>query len=343
MKRAPFPATREKPKRIVPFAGPTKGGNVADQTPFQVNVGVSDLLEAGLHFGHQTKRWNPKMKRFIFSKRSGIYIIDLAKTLFHLKIAMQFVYETVAGGRQIIFVGTKKLTQDIVKDAATRCGQFFIVNRWLGGMLTNHKHVKTSITRLRKLEALETSGEMAAMSQKEASRLRSELARLQKNLGGIADMAGMPGALIVVDINREAIAIREARRMGIPVVALVDTNCDPDSIDYPIPGNDDALRCIKLIVNLFADGIAKAKTEYDASAAERKKQDAEAKPDQTAKPDRPARPPRPRRPRDKAPASKPAGKPVAKPAKPDAPAEKAAPAAAPEAPAPEAPAPAKAE
>lgn len=302
---------------------------MADQTPFQVNVGVGELLEAGLHFGHQTKRWNPKMKRFIFSKRNGIYIIDLAKTLFHLKLAMQFVFETVAGGKQIVFVGTKKLTQEIVKDAATRCGQFYIVNRWLGGMLTNHKHVKTSIVRLRKLEALETSGEMAAMPQKEASRLRSELARLQKNLGGIADMSTMPGALIVIDINREAIAVREARRMGIPVVALVDTNCDPDSIDYPIPGNDDALRCVKLILNIFADGILKAKTQYDLAAAEHKKQEDKAAQERPVKPAR-SQPARGRRPRDKVPAGKPADReaksvaPVAEVPDPAAPAVEAA-------------------
>lgn len=244
---------------------------MADQTPLAMDIGISDLLEAGLHFGHQTKRWNPKMKRFIFDKRNGIYVIDLNKSLYLLKQALQFVYETVASGKRVIFVGTKKLTQESIKQAASRCGQFYVVSRWLGGTLTNHKNIKISVGHMCRIAALEQAGTLATMPQKEASRLRHELSRLQRNLSGIADMSAMPGALIVIDINREAIAVREANRMGIPVVALVDTNCDPDPIDYPVPGNDDALRAIKLIVNIFADTIAKAQAQCEREAAEQAK------------------------------------------------------------------------
>ncbi|MFC1461008.1 30S ribosomal protein S2 [Verrucomicrobiota bacterium] len=250
---------------------------MADQTPFSVDVGISDLLDAGLHFGHQTKRWNPKMKHFIFDKRNGIYIIDLTKTLSRLKQALEFLYDTVAAGKRVIFVGTKKLSHEILQETATRSGQYYVVNRWLGGTLTNHQNIKVSIARMRKLQALEEDGTLSSIAQKEASRLRHELARLQRYLSGIADISEMPGALIVIDVNREAIAVREANRMGIPVLALVDTNCDPDPIDYPIPGNDDAVRSIKLILTIFADTIAKAHAQYEHTAAERaKEKEAEA-------------------------------------------------------------------
>lgn len=248
------------------------------------DIGIKDLLEAGLHFGHQTKRWNPKMKRFIFDKRNGIYIIDLTQCLSQLKLAQQFIYETVSSGKRVIFVGTKRLSQEIIKDAATRCGQYYMINRWLGGTLTNFQNIKSSIAHMRKIEELEEKGELAAMPQKEASRLRHELIRLQRNLSGITDMSAMPGALIIIDINREANAVKEANRMGIPVVALVDTNCDPDPIDYPVPGNDDAIRSVKLIVNCFADIIVKAAGEYASFAAgQAKKKKAEAEEKEKAK------------------------------------------------------------
>ncbi len=232
-----------------------------------IEIGIAELLDAGLHFGHQSKRWNPKMKRFIFAKRNGIYIIDLDKTLIQLKQAQQFVYETVAGGKQIVFIGTKKACQEVLKEAATRCGQHYVISRWLGGTLTNHQNISSSIRRMREIETLDQQGKLAAMPQKEASRLRHELARLQRNLSGIANMQDLPGAMIAVDINRESIAVREAVRMRVPVVALVDTNCDPDLVQYPIPGNDDAIRGIKLVLNVLADAILKAAAEYAVAAA----------------------------------------------------------------------------
>ena len=235
---------------------------MADTHELSLTVTVNDLLDAGLHFGHQSKRWNPKMKRFIFAKRSGIYIIDLAKSLAQLREAQRFIYETVAHGKGILFVGTKKAAQEIIKEAATRCGHHYIISRWLGGTLTNHQNIASSIRRMRKIQELDTSGSLAAMPQKEASRLRHEQARLERNLSGIANLAGMPGALMVVDVNREAIAVREANRMGIPVIAIVDTNTDPDPIQYPIPGNDDSTRAIKLIINVLAEAIIKAEAEY---------------------------------------------------------------------------------
>ena len=278
---------------------------MADQVSSPAEIGIGDLLQAGLHFGHQTKRWNPKMKRFIFDKRNGIYVIDLAKTLFHLKQALQFVQDVVANGKRVVFVGTKRLTQELIREAATRCGQFYVIHRWLGGTLTNHQNIKTSIAHMRKLEALKASGATETMPQKEVSRLRSELERLQRSLGGIADMTAMPGALIVIDINREAIAVQEANRMGIPVVALVDTNCDPDPIDYPIPGNDDALRCNRLIVNLFADAVVKGQALYKTAAVEQVAQAANAGEKHEVKAARPRDKRRTRAPRVSAPAAKP--------------------------------------
>ena len=240
---------------------------MADTNELSLTVTIKDLLDAGLHFGHQSKRWNPKMKRFIFDKRNGIYIIDLDKTLAQLKEAQQFIYDTVAGGRQVLFIGTKKACQEPLKEVATRCGQHYVISRWLGGTLTNHRNIGSSIRRMREIEALDQEGKLASMPQKEASRLRHELSRLQRNLSGIANMGNMPGAMVAVDINREAIAVREAIRMHIPVVAIVDTNCDPDLAQYPIPGNDDAIRGIKLIINILADAISEASAEYAVAAA----------------------------------------------------------------------------
>jgi len=237
-----------------------------------LTIGVTDLLDAGLHFGHQSKRWNPKMKRFIFDKRNGIYIIDLMKTMIQLKTAREFLYETAAVGRSILFVGTKKQSQEIVKEASTRCSQHSIISRWLGGTLTNHQNISSSIRRMRDIDALEQKGELDRMPQKEASRLRHEQSRLQRNLSGIANLTAMPGAMVVIDVNREYNAVKEANRMGIPIVALVDTNSDPDPIAYPIPGNDDAIRGIKLVLNVLADAIAQANSEYAVGAAQRKEE-----------------------------------------------------------------------
>jgi small subunit ribosomal protein S2 len=231
-------------------------------------VKIRDLLEAGLHFGHQTKRWNPKMKRFIFDQRNGIYIIDLAKSLAQLKEAQQFLYDTVVRGRKVLFVGTKKQAQDAVKNTAVRLNQPYVVHRWLGGTLTNSRTVRQSVRRMRELEKYETDGTMASLSKKEVARLRREFQKLHRNLSGVADMDNPPGALFVVDVNRESIAVAEASRLKIPVVAIVDTNSDPEPIDYPIPGNDDAIRAIHLIINVLSGTIQQASNEYAKIAAE---------------------------------------------------------------------------
>jgi len=248
-------------------------------------VTIRSLLEAGLHFGHQTKRWNPKMKRFIFDKRNGIHIIDLAKSLTHLKTAGQFLYEIVVSGRSVLFVGTKKQAQAVVKEAAERTGQHYVTTRWLGGMLTNNRTIRRSVARLHELEKMETDGVFEERNKKEVSRLRHELQKLQRNLSGVAKMDSLPGAIVVIDVTREAIAVAEGNRMQIPVVALVDTCCSPELIDYPIPGNDDAIRAITLIVNTLADSIQKGNEEYSRVAAElaKKKAEEEAKAKQREK------------------------------------------------------------
>lgn len=256
---------------------------MADTKELSLTVTVNDLLDAGLHFGHQSKRWNPKMKRFIFAKRGGIYIIDLAKSLSQLREAQRFVYETVARGKGVLFVGTKKQAQEIVKDAANRCGQHYIVSRWLGGTLTNNQNIGSSVRRLQAIQELDKNGSLDSMPQKEASRLRHELSRLERNLSGIVKLSGMPGALMVVDVNRESIAVKEANRMGIPVIAIVDTNTDPDPIQYPIPGNDDSSRAIKLIVNVLADAIAKADVDFAAVRAQEQAAAAVAEKERAAK------------------------------------------------------------
>ncbi len=233
------------------------------------SVAVSDLLEAGVHFGHQTKRWNPKMKRYIFAERNGIYIIDLSKSLALLKEAQQFIYDTVVRGRGVLFVGTKKQAQDVIKGTAEKLNQFYVTHRWLGGTLTNNTTIRKSVNRMRELEAMVEDGSIDKLpSKKESSSLRRELTKLQRNLSGLANMEQLPGALFVVDVNRESIAVEEANRLKIPVVALVDTNCNPDSIDYPIPGNDDAIRAIRLIIKVIGDTIQEASNEYAKVAAE---------------------------------------------------------------------------
>ena len=242
------------------------------------DVSIQDLLEAGLHFGHRTKRWNPKMRKYLFGQKNGIYIIDLEQTLDGLQKARQFIYDTIARGRQILFVGTKKQAQESLKAIATQTKQPFVVNRWLGGTLTNNETLRKSIARMREIEQMEKDGSINALPKKEVAKIRHELEKLQYNLSGIADMQGNPGALFVVDVNCEAIAVAEANRLNIPVIALVDANVDPDPIDYPIPANDDAIRGIKLIADLVGITIQQAAGEYSKVAAEeaRKRAAAEA-------------------------------------------------------------------
>jgi small subunit ribosomal protein S2 len=217
---------------------------------------MKELLEAGVHFGHQTKRWNPKMKEYIFGERNGIYIIDLQKTLKMFKDAARFVGEMAAMGKNVLFVGTKRQAQEAIAEEATRCQQFFVNQRWLGGLLTNMTTVQKSIKRLKDLEQMaSTEGGYAGRPKKEIIRLERERKHLETNLAGIKDMPGLPDVLFVIDSNKEAIAVKEARRLGIPVVAIVDTNCDPDEVDYVIPGNDDALRAIRLFASKIADSI----------------------------------------------------------------------------------------
>ena len=222
-------------------------------------VSMKQLLEAGVHFGHQTRRWNPKMARFIFTERNGIYIIDLQKTVKKIEEAYDFVREVAETGKPILFVGTKKQAQDSIKEEAERSGMYFVNERWLGGMLTNHKTIKTRIDRLRKLEKMQEDGTFDVLPKKEVIKLMAEKEKLEKYLGGIKDMPELPGALFVVDPRKERIAIKEAQKLGIPVVGIVDTNCDPDELDFPIPGNDDAIRAVKLIASTISQAIIEAK------------------------------------------------------------------------------------
>ena len=216
-------------------------------------VTMKELLEAGVHFGHQTKRWNPKMKPYIFGARNGIYIIDLQKTVRMFKTAYDFVADTVADGKSVLFVGTKKQARDSIYEEANRCEMFYIHNRWLGGMLTNFQTIRKSIDRLNYLNDIQNDGSIDLFPKKERLKLGKERAKLDNNLGGIRTMGGPPGAIFVVDPKNEAIAVREGRRLNIPIVAIVDSNCDPDDIDYIIPGNDDAIRAIRLITSRMAD------------------------------------------------------------------------------------------
>jgi small subunit ribosomal protein S2 len=216
-------------------------------------VSMKSLLEAGVHFGHQTRRWNPKMKPYIFGARNGIYIIDLQKTVGLFKSAYDFIVDTVAQGHGVIFVGTKKQAREAVTEESERAGQFCVYHRWLGGMLTNFKTIKRSIERLKELEGLRDNGGLELRGKKEQLSLMRELAKIERNLGGIKNMSKLPGAIFVIDPKREKIAVAEANRLKIPVVAIVDTNCDPDDIDYVIPGNDDAIRSIRLITAKIAD------------------------------------------------------------------------------------------
>jgi small subunit ribosomal protein S2 len=226
-------------------------------------VTMKELLEAGVHFGHQTKRWNPKMKPFIFGARNGIYIVDLQKTVRMFKTAYNFVVDTVAGGKSVLFVGTKKQARESIYEEANRCEMFYVHNRWLGGMLTNFQTIKKSIDRLNYLNTIENDGSIELFPKKERLKLGKERVKLDSTLGGIRNMGKLPGAIFVVDPKNEAIAIREGRRLGIPIVAIVDTNCDPDEVDYIIPGNDDAIRAIRLISSRIAEACIEGQKRFE--------------------------------------------------------------------------------
>jgi len=228
-------------------------------------ISMKELLEAGVHFGHQTKRWNPKMKEYIFGERNGIYIVDLQKTLKLFKEAMAYVAEMASQGKNVLFVGTKRQAQEAIAEEAGRCQMFFINHRWLGGLLTNYSTVKRSIERLKMLEEMHESGNYGGRTKKEIGQLERERKHLSQNLSGIRDMGRLPDVLFVIDSNKEEIAVAEARRLGIPVVAVVDTNCDPDQVDYVIPGNDDALRAIRLFTNKIAEACIEGRQQVTES------------------------------------------------------------------------------
>jgi small subunit ribosomal protein S2 len=223
------------------------------------DVSMKSLLEAGVHFGHQKRRWNPKMKKYIFVERSGIYIIDLQKTLECLKSASDAIKECVRGGKMVLFVGTKKQAKDVIKEEARRCEMPHVTERWLGGMLTNFKTIRNNVRRLEELEAMVADGRMAALAKKEASAKTKQMAKLEKVLDGIRKMESLPGMVFVIDTRKERIAVAEARRLGIPIVGIVDTNCDPDLIDHAIPGNDDAIRSIRLFSRAVSNAVAEAR------------------------------------------------------------------------------------
>ena len=229
---------------------------------------MKELLEAGVHFGHQTRRWNPKMKEYIFGERNGIYIIDLQKTLKMFKEAAKFVADLATQGRTVLFVGTKRQAQEAIAEEAQRCGMFYVNHRWLGGTLTNWATLQKSIKRFKELEEMETDGRLESTPKKEAARLRRELRHYRENLTGIKDLPGLPDALFVVDSSKEQIAVREARTMAIPVVAVVDTNCDPDQVDHIIPGNDDALRAIRLFTSKVADAVLEGRAALEQAQLE---------------------------------------------------------------------------
>ena len=242
-------------------------------------ISMKQLLEAGVHFGHQTRRWNPKMAPYIFTERNGIYIIDLQKTVKKVDEAYNFIREVAASGESILFVGTKKQAQEAMKEEATRCNMFYVNERWLGGMLTNFKTIQTRIARLRKLEAMEADGTFDVLPKKEVIGLKHEMEKLTKYLGGIKDMKKLPGAMFIVDPRKEHIAVLEANKLNIPIVATVDTNCDPDEIDHVIPANDDAIRAVKLLTGKMADAVLEGRqgmqTEEAPATEEAAAEDAE--------------------------------------------------------------------
>ncbi len=241
-------------------------------------ITIRDLLDCGVHFGHPTSRWNPKMKPFIHGKRNGIYIFDLTSTMRQLDTACRYLHDVVAEGGKILFVGTKRQAQDLIRETAEKTGMYYISERWLGGTLTNIQTIRKSIARMKTIQQKQQNGELDAMPKKEASAMRRELAKLERNLSGITDMRDMPDAMVVIDIEREDIAVREAKRLNIPVVALVDTNCDPAPIDYVIPGNDDALRSVRIIMQILSSSIESAYEIFQKKQAEeQRKRDEEAK------------------------------------------------------------------
>ena len=231
-------------------------------------ISMKQLLEAGVHFGHQTRRWNPKMAQYIFTERNGIYIIDLQKTVKKAEEAYKAMKEVAETGKPILFVGTKKQAQEAIKEEAERCGMFYVNERWLGGMLTNHKTIQTRINKLRELERMENEGVFEVLPKKEVIKLRAEKEKLEKYLNGMKDMPELPGAMFVVDPRKENIAIQEAHRLGIPVFGIVDTNCDPEELDYVIPGNDDAIRAVKLITGVMANAIIEARQGAEEAVEE---------------------------------------------------------------------------
>ena len=239
-------------------------------------ISMKQLLEAGVHFGHQTRRWNPKMARYIFTERNGIYIIDLQKTVKKLEEAYNFVRDVATEGKPVLFVGTKKQAQDSVKEEAERAGAYYVNARWLGGMMTNFATIRRRIDRLKQLKAMEEDGTFDLLPKKEVIKLRLEIEKLEKFLGGIKDMKELPGALFIVDPRKERIAVAEAKKLGIPIVAIVDTNCDPDEIDYVIPGNDDAIRAVKLISATMANAIIEGREGQMGAAAEEVAEETEA-------------------------------------------------------------------
>ena len=238
-------------------------------------ISMKQLLEAGVHFGHQTRRWNPKMAKYIFTERNGIYIIDLQKTVKKAEEAYNFLRSVAEEGKSVLFVGTKKQAQEAIKDEALKADMYYVNERWLGGMMTNFQTIQKRINRLKELEAMEQDGTFDVLTKKEVGSLRHEMEKLQQYLGGIKEMNKLPGALFIVDPRKERIAVAEAHKLNIPIVAIIDTNCDPDEIDYPIPGNDDAIRAVKLITGKMADAVIEGRQGQSGDAAEAPAEDAE--------------------------------------------------------------------
>ena len=253
-----------------------------------VAIALKDLLEAGVHFGHQTKRWNPKMKPYIFGERNGIYILDLGKTLKLFRDAEEFVARLAAEGRTILFVGTKRQAKDVIAEEAVRCGMYFVNERWLGGLLTNFATIQRSLGRLRDIEAMATDGRYDTLSKKEIARNEKERRKLQKNLEGIRNMTRLPDAVFVVDTRKEKIAVDEARKLKIPVIGVVDTNCDPDEVDFVIPGNDDALRAIRLFASKIAEAVIAGRGVREASQADESSPESSDERGRRSRPTRPA-------------------------------------------------------
>lgn len=245
-------------------------------------VTMKNLLESGVHFGHQTKRWDPRMKKYIFAERNGIHIIDLQKTISCIKEAYDAVRQTVLRNQAVMFVGTKKQAQQAIEREAQKCGMYYVNNRWPGGMLTNFTTIKKSLLRLKKLEKMEVDGTFESLTKKEIARVNKERTRLEKSLGGIKEMKDLPGIIFIIDTRKEAIAVAEAQRMNIPIVAVVDTNCNPDGIDYPIPGNDDAIRAINLFTQIIANAVIEADNEIGLEVIESLQDDEETTEEQAA-------------------------------------------------------------